>query len=469
MGKTRDTGFLGNCVFTDTSNNVGIGAAANASYKLQVTGATNLTGALSGTSATFSSTIASNRNDSGNISLTLSNAFINQGNLINFVHNSGGSTTNGYIGHGGDSTGNLVFINNGITALSFARSTGAATFSSSVTAGGVINANSSGQLKLESNNETTNIAYANFINTSGFLRWGVESSTGAGLFSGTSAYSSVIGSVTNTNFHIATNGAARLTVTNGGNVGIGTSSPVESLQVIGNIRASNRYYINDGTNTLEIGANYIQAYLNSGASSTNLAFYTGTAERMRITSGGNVQINNNLAIGRAEEGGVRLSIQGATAGSDGYSIITRNSSLADLLVVRNDGGISMIRVATSFTTGGAANMYIDSGNGYLYRSTSSLKYKQNVENYTKGLAEVMQLRPVSYQGKSEVDEGKTYAGLIAEEVHELGLTEFVVYAEDGTPDALAYSNMVALLVKAIQEQTQIIKDLEARIVSLESK
>jgi len=78
----------------------------------------------------------------------------------------------------------------------------------------------------------------------------------------------------------------RMRITSGGNVGIGTSSPVESLQVTGNIRASNRYYINDGTNTLEIGANYIQAYLNAGASSTNLAFYTGTAERMRITSAG---------------------------------------------------------------------------------------------------------------------------------------------------------------------------------------
>jgi hypothetical protein len=54
MGKTRDTGFLNNCVFTDSSNNVGIGAAANASFKLQVTGATNLTGALTGAAATFS-------------------------------------------------------------------------------------------------------------------------------------------------------------------------------------------------------------------------------------------------------------------------------------------------------------------------------------------------------------------------------------------------------------------------------
>jgi hypothetical protein len=74
MGKTRDTGFLNNCVFTDSSNNVGIGAAANASYKLQVTGATNLTGALSGTSASFNSnqalTIVGTNSTSANNTIT---------------------------------------------------------------------------------------------------------------------------------------------------------------------------------------------------------------------------------------------------------------------------------------------------------------------------------------------------------------------------------------------------------------
>ena len=53
MGKTFSTGLLTNGVFQDSSNNIGIGGAANASYKFQVTGATNLTAALTGTSATM--------------------------------------------------------------------------------------------------------------------------------------------------------------------------------------------------------------------------------------------------------------------------------------------------------------------------------------------------------------------------------------------------------------------------------
>jgi hypothetical protein len=59
--------------------------------------------------------------------------------------------------------------------------------------------------------------------------------------------------------------------------------------------------------------------------------------------------------------------------------------------------------------------------------------------------------------------GDRFGGLIAEEVHAVGLTEFVQYAEDGSPDALAYGNMVSLAFKAIQEQQAIIESLKARL------
>jgi hypothetical protein len=58
--------------------------------------------------------------------------------------------------------------------------------------------------------------------------------------------------------------------------------------------------------------------------------------------------------------------------------------------------------------------------------------------------------------------------LVAEEVHEAGLTEFVIYAEDKTPDALHYGNMVSLCIKAIQEQQALIQSLTARITALET-
>jgi hypothetical protein len=117
------------------------------------------------------------------------------------------------------------------------------------------------------------------------------------------------------------------------------------------------------------------------------------------------------------------------------------------------------------TGGAAANMVVGADGGF-YRSTSSLKYKQNVNDAVHGLADLLKLRAVTYESKNKDEEGVVYGGLIAEEVHAAGLTEFVQYAADGTPDALAYGNMVSLCVKAIQEQQVIIDQLRAEIQTL---
>ena len=130
------------------------------------------------------------------------------------------------------------------------------------------------------------------------------------------------------------------------------------------------------------------------------------------------------------------------------------------------GNFSSIGVYNN-TTASAANIHVSSAGGLFFRSTSSIKYKTDVQDAKHGLAEVMQLRPVTYKGKTDGD--TVFGGLIAEEVHEAGLTEFVQYAEDGSPDSLAYGNMVSVLIKAIQEQQAIITALTARLTALESK
>ena len=119
----------------------------------------------------------------------------------------------------------------------------------------------------------------------------------------------------------------------------------------------------------------------------------------------------------------------------------------------------------SNTSGGSSNVGIGSS-GEIYRSTSSRKYKNTINDATHGLAELLTLRPVTYKGNSDGD--TIFGGLIAEEVHEAGLTEFVQYAEDGSPDALSYSNMVALCIKAIQEQQAKIETLETKVAALEA-
>jgi hypothetical protein len=262
-------------------------------------------------------------------------------------------------------------------------------------------------------------------------------------------------------------------ITNGGNVGIGTSSPGQKLEV--NNGASSSYVLVVGqSRNLYLGQDSIGAAIYSDGSAP-MYFATNANERMRITSGGNV------LIGTTTDSGQRLQVNGVTRILDGNNLtlmqpgngngsnirsvsngdfIVTTGGTADALTIRNDGLVFISGLISSFTTSNAANMFVSAGDGAIYRSTSSIKYKKNVKNYEKGLKEVLNLRPVTYEGLGKIDSNKTFAGLIAEEVHELGLNEFVQYAEDGTPDALGYQNMIALLTKAIQELKQEIDTLK---------
>ena len=133
-------------------------------------------------------------------------------------------------------------------------------------------------------------------------------------------------------------------------------------------------------------------------------------------------------------------------------------------VVITSGGDIRVPATYNQTTGSGANMVVDSS-GNFQRSTSSLRYKNTVNDATHGLTELMTLRPVTYKGNNDGD--TVYGGLIAEEVHDAGLTEFVTYNDDNEPDALAYGNMVSLCIKAIQELSTKNDALEARIATLE--
>jgi hypothetical protein len=179
--------------------------------------------------------------------------------------------------------------------------------------------------------------------------------------------------------------------------------------------------------------------ITSGSKNTIIGAYTG------YTAGGlDIRTSSNYIVLSDGDGNPRFY----TDGNDFYFKPSATGTIYNTGIYAN-------------TTGTGANVVVNS-NGSLVRSTSSLKYKRDVQNTTHGLAEVLFLRPVTYKSKSENDGETVFGGLIAEEVHAAGLTEFVQYAEDGTPDALAYSNMVSLCIKAIQE-------LKAEVDSLKSQ
>lgn len=311
------------------------------------------------------------------------------------------------------------------------------------------------------------------------------STAGAGGFIATSDNSGVLA--------LQTAGTTAITVDASQNVGIGTTSPSTKLEVASPAAtpvvlrlASNKTGTGSGDkgrldfySADNSGTAYQLGYMDCDRSDgTGTASYiawanrvSGTvAERMRITSGGNVSI--------------------ATSGAG----ITTSGSYA--LNLGTNGSVSQFAINTSgalaFGTppnGTFAALSWYSANGQMYANTSSLRYKTNVETYTEGLETIKKLRPVTFKYINEgvtLEDEPVNAGFIAEEMDALGLKDFVIYKEingQQVPDSLKYQNMCVLYVNAIQEMSILIEELKsindtqaetinaltARIVALESK
>jgi hypothetical protein len=174
--------------------------------------------------------------------------------------------------------------------------------------------------------------------------------------------------------------------------------------------------------------------MTSGANNTLIGRYNGNQNGLDIrTSSGNIVLSDGNGYPR-----LRIS-------SDPYLIV---------------------QAVYDTTTSGSANVFVGSG-GVIQRSTSSRRYKNNINDAIHGLAEVLKLRPVTYKGNNDGD--TIFGGLIAEEVHDVGLTEFVQYNDDNEPDSLAYGSMVSLCIKAIQELKAELDAAKTRIATLEAK
>lgn len=119
------------------------------------------------------------------------------------------------------------------------------------------------------------------------------------------------------------------------------------------------------------------------------------------------------------------------------------------------------------TTSSAANCFISTA-GRIYRSTSSRRYKADIEDAEVDPAKVLGLRGRTWQDKADAGDpdAPRHIGFIAEELHEAGLGEFVTYDEDG-PEAIAYDRLSVALLAVAQQQAEQIAGLSARLDALE--
>jgi len=162
---------------------------------------------------------------------------------------------------------------------------------------------------------------------------------------------------------------------------------------------------------------------------SNIIFKTDNAEKMRITSTGNIQ-SNNLGSGFTVGYGFQLSPQ------PGYSQIYMESNTTDTRSLQRfynpNGNIGNI-IISGFTT--------------TYGTSSDYRLKEDLQDFA-GLDMVSKI-PV-YDFKWKTDESRSY-GVMAHELQEV-LPDAVSGEKDAEEmQGVDYSKIVPLLVKSIQE------------------
>jgi hypothetical protein len=251
----------------------------------------------------------------------------------------------------------------------------------------------------------------------------------------------------------------RMRIDSAGNVGIGTSSPLERLHVAGGPALV--------TGTLStLRASSVSLDLSSGAgriiatgadASTFAPLIFGNAstttfgERARIDSSGNLLVGTPSSFGA---GRFSLTNLGTTYGG----VLRDESGATGFFLFQDSGG----------TTVGSIQK--GAGSSTSYNTSSDYRLKHDIQPMTGALAKVAQLKPVTYKWNADDSESQ---GFIAHELQAV-VPECVTGEKDAVDaegnsvyQGIDTSFLVATLTAAIQEQQAIITALTARVEALE--
>jgi hypothetical protein len=310
-----------------------------------------------------------------------------------------------------------------------------------------------------------------------------------------------------------------------GNVGIGTTSPGQKLEIGENNSSSNVGYIRlRGHNTLEGNIYKDSTYgLHFDTSSNNQPIRIDGSKQI-------LGITGNVGIG-TESPSYKLDVRGQNSATNGHMVYMENNAgggngctfsvqhadgnhswgIVQELRIQSGSGTdnpsllfsSGTESANTWTVGYGytdVNFRIKRDHGYhngnwgtsvftMDRSgnvtisgsltqNSDERLKENIVTIPDALDKVSQLRGVTFDWKEKDDEGnvRNSMGLIAQEVEAVEGLEVLVteVAKDGSPEmeefqpkGVAYENMVGLLIEAIKELKTENNDLKSRIETLE--
>ncbi len=331
--------------------------------------------------------------------------------------------------------------------------------------------------------------------TSGNILVGNVSNVAASVAMSSEATISNAGAVT------LTNSAVIGKVLTGYTSGSGTVAATDTiLQAVQKLNGNDGLKLNLAGGTLSG-----QLLISSGSSgSGSIAFSAETSLGIFRGSTGSVSLEGNQSGGVQytisnlnTSGDVKMNIISAASGSGdafinfressdgantGWSIGRDDSDSASFVIGSKENGTlgtnNVIRMTTGgavafpqvTTTASAANAFLDSGSSpinNLLRSTSSKRYKKNIEDLTIDSEVVYQLRPVEFDDKTL---GTHHFGLVAEEVAEI-CPLLVNYANETlldpagdpnkkVPDGVQYQLLSVLLLNELKKLKNEIEELK---------
>lgn len=142
------------------------------------------------------------------------------------------------------------------------------------------------------------------------------------------------------------------------------------------------------------------------------------------------------------------TIQFSTGGS--------NAALIGAATIDFAAKITLFTIRGIGTTASAANAFIDNAaNNSLLRSTSSIRYKANVNDVTdEDIERLLALRPVTYTSLCAADDkDQIHFGLIAEEVNDL-YPQLVHRNEMGEPEGVQYDRLVPVILAYLRKMNR---------------